>query len=196
MRRRDTYPRARRRMTLSASESSAPYSRSDCVSSIGLPPSHRAGCRPWTLKLGPHLVTFLAAATCATAQPAADARAIFDRAVADFQDGRLEESAAGFRSGRRVGTRLCTPTVAARDRAVLCRPLPRLPRAVRVAPHCQPQRRRERCLAFPLRRPSRDTGAGPSCAPIGWPRPPRAHARGLRDVPGYPRRGCGAGRRG
>ena len=66
------------------------------MSSIGLPPSRRAGCRPWTLKLGPHLVTFLAVATCVTAQPAADARAIFDRAVADFQDGRLEESAAGF----------------------------------------------------------------------------------------------------
>ena len=83
-------------MTLSTSDSSAPYSRNDCVNSIGLPPPSRASCRPWTLKLGPQVVTFLAVTTCVTAQPAADARASFDRAVVDFQGGRLDESAAGF----------------------------------------------------------------------------------------------------
>ena len=66
------------------------------MSRIGLPPASRASYRPWTLRLGLPLVTFLAVAPCAIAQPTADARAIFDRAVADFQAGRVEESAAGF----------------------------------------------------------------------------------------------------
>ena len=70
------------------------------------------------------------------------------------------------------------------------------------APHRQPERRRERGVAFPVRRARRLAGGGGWRRCCRWGRDPRRpHARDLRDVPradvspGCPVRGRGAGRR-
>ena len=80
---------------------------------------------------------------------------MLDRAIDDFLAGRVSGIGRRLRPRRGAGTRRRAATLAARHRALLRRPLRRLPRAVRVAPHGQSQRRRECGLALPLRRARR-----------------------------------------
>ena len=87
-------PLARRYMALSASDSTVLYSKSDCASRIGQPPF--APGRRRIVRLSLIAAAYLALATSAAAQPEANPQAIFGRAVDDFRNGRLEESAAGF----------------------------------------------------------------------------------------------------
>ena len=105
------------------------------------------------------------------------ARALLDRAIDDFLAGRVKESVTGF---DRVATLApdAAPQLWQRGIAlVLRRSLRRLPQAVRVAPHGQPERRREPGLALPLRRACRVAAEGARRAAAGRTRSAIADAR-------------------
>ena len=137
-----------------------------------------------------------AAASSPRAQsPAPRPQAIFDSAVARFPArpargvGREVRRAGAARARRRAAA------VAARHRSLLRRPLRGLPAAVRVAPHRQSRTmwRTRRGISSASRAPI--AAGGPRRAAAGRPRPRRADARGLPDVPRQPDAGRGDGRR-
>ena len=135
---------------------------------------------PTTSRVGLAALMLVAWAAAVEAQTAGQ---IMRQAEADFLAGRIDESVAGFDQVARARPDAAPPVLAAGHRPLLRRTLRRLPPAVRGPPHRQPQRRRERRVALPVRRPRRVAGGGARSAAAGGARPAPAHARDLRDVP-------------
>ena len=127
--------------------------------------------------------TFAVAGAAHAQPPAGSPRALFDRAVADFEGGRIAESVAGFDALAKLVPNDAPQLWQARHRALLRRALSGLPRAVRIAPHRQPGRCGKRRVAFSLRRPRGIARESQGCPAAGRPRPARAPGPDLSDVP-------------
>ena len=148
------------------------------------------GCLPRLSRRGP-------IAGCARTQAQSVRRRSSSGRSPTFSAGRLAESVAGFDTLARIDPGRRAAALAARDRALLRRPLQGLPAAVRIAPHGEPERRRECRLAFPLRRPRRISPGRPGGLVAGRPGSAHADAAGLRHVSRHAetRRSAGGGRR-